>query len=294
MKNILVVGGFGFLGSTLVGHLLNTNKYQITILVKKSSNTSRIDDNLIEKIKVTYIEDLNFNGFFEENKFYSIINAAVVYDNKFSYKVFETNFLLTLKIIEYGRINACNNFIIFDSFYRKFKTYDQKNYYRLSKEWLAVYLESFKKERVVNLQLEHMYGPYDNESKFIPKIISALLEGNKEISLTEGNQKRDFIFVEDVCDLTLEILEKVTSFNQGISTIEVGTGEAIKLKEFVNKIKYIFKNDTTSLEFGAHPENTTEIQISKANLDLMPTFLSWRPKTTVNEGINKILQTIKH
>ena len=293
MKKILVVGGFGFLGSTLVSQLFETNKYDITILVKKSSNAFRINKNILKKIKVAYIENINFDSFFKQNKFYSVVNLAVIYDDIFDYKVFETNFILTLKIIEYAKINLCENFITFGSFFSKFKNYDQKVAYTSSKKNLSDHLKSISKARVLNLQLEHMYGPFDSESKFIPQIAKHIYENNKEIKLTKGTQKRDFIFVKDVCDLTLEILEKFNYFDFGFSTIEVGNGKSIEVKEFIEKMKYIFKNDITKLRFGTHPENINEIKESKANLDLIPSFMSWKPKTSISEGIIEILKNIK-
>ena len=293
MKKILILGGFGFLGSTLVNKLFETNKYDITVLVKKSSNSYRVRNNVLKKIEVVYIENIDWNSFFELNKFYSIINTSVIYDHEFDYKIYETNFLLTLKIIELGKINFCENYITFDSFFRKYKSYDQKKAYTLSKEFLAQSLKSNNTSRVLNLQLEHMYGPFDNESKFISKIAKHLYKKREEIKLTKGTQKRDFIFVNDVCDLTIEILEKFNYFNFGFSTIEVGNGKSIEVKEFIEKMKCIFENDITKLRFGSHPENSNEIKESKANLDLIPSFMSWKPKTSISEGIIEILNYIK-
>lgn len=293
MKNILVIGGFGFLGSTLVNHLFKTNKYDITVLVKKSSNDFRIKQSILKNIRVAYIENINFDSFFELNKFYSIINTAVIYDDKFNYKIFQTNFLETLKIIELGKINSCKNFITFDSFYSKFKNYDQKKVYTSSKKNLAQNLKSINNTRILNLQLEHMYGPLDNEAKFITKIVKYIHTKEKEIKLTEGTQKRDFIFVEDVCDLILEILTKFEYFDFKYNTIEVGNGESIEVKEFIKKIKFIFNNDTTKLNFGDFPENINEIRDSKANLNFLPDFINWKPKTSIEDGIKQILNTLK-
>ena len=293
MKNILVIGGFGFLGSTLVNQLFKTNKYDITILVKKSSDEFRIKQSLLKNIKVAYVEDIDFDSFFEVNSFYSIINTAVTYDDKFDYKIFQTNFILTLKIIELAKINHCKNFIIFDTFFRKFKRYDQKKAYTVSKEILIQHLKSFTNIRILNLQLEHMYGPYDSESKFISKMAKLIYSKDKEIKLTKGTQKRDFIFVEDVCDLAIEILDKFKYFDFGFRTLEVGNGKSIELKHFIEKMKYIFENKFIDLQFGQYPENANEIQESKANLNLIPDFINWKAKTSIDEGIKQILITIK-
>ena len=147
--------------------------------------------------------------------------------------------------------------------------------------------------RILNLQLEHMYGPLDNESKFITKIVKYIHTKEKEIKLTKGTQKRDFVFVEDVCDLILEILTKFEYFDFKYNTIEVGNGESIEVKEFIKKIKCIFNNDTTKLNFGDFPENINEIRDSKANLNFLPDFINWKPKTSIEDGIKQILNTLK-
>ncbi len=72
-------------------------------------------------------------------------------------------------------------------------------------EWLKYFSDRIK---VVNLKLEHMYGPKDDDSKFVTWITNQMLNNISSIDLTEGTQKRDFIYIDDVVDAYMLMLEK--------------------------------------------------------------------------------------
>ena len=59
MKNILITGGLGYLGGRIAQHLLNTNKYQIT-LCSRSLTQNSIPQELIDA-KVVLLDILNYS-----------------------------------------------------------------------------------------------------------------------------------------------------------------------------------------------------------------------------------------
>ena len=169
-------------------------------------------------------------------------------------------------------------------------SYSYLSEYTLSKkqilEWLLALQESCI---LVNMKLYHMYGPYDAESKFIPSIISRIKNNEIAIDLTPGNQKRDFIYVEDVCEAYAVILKNLDcSENQSVfHEYEVGTGKVTSIKELVEKIKEVSES-TSELRFGKLDYRQNEIMEAVAKNQKIKD-LGWKPKTSLDRGLKKII-----
>ena len=135
-----------------------------------------------------------------------------------------------------------------------------------------------------------MYGLYDDKNKFVPWLVQSLINNVDHIDLTKGEQKRDFINVNDVVNVYTLLLEKYKNL-PSYSEFDVGTGEQIQLKDFILKVYQEIKkrqNINTKLNFGAL--NYREGEPMVVNEDLKPLYsLGWQPTITVEQGINDIL-----
>ena len=190
---------------------------------------------------------------------------------------------------------ACDNnvqlFINTDSYFNKNNlSYLYLENYSLSKKTLNLWLKNFsKKIKVINLVLEHIYGNGDSNKKFVTTMIDKIaLEQVDSIDITYGDQKRDFIFIDDVCNAYLKALEYGLNTNFHYKSFEVGTGIPVKINDFVSKIKKL-SNSNTKINFGAIPYRDDEIMISVAdNLDLIN--LGWKPEYDLENGLIEILK----
>lgn len=109
-----------------------------------------------------------------------------------------------------------------------------------------------------------------------------------EIDVTYGDQKRDFIFVDDVADAYIAALEYGINNKFHYKKYEVGTGNSVSVKNFLDTIKNISKSNT-KINYGAIPYRSDEIMMSEAdNLDLLA--LGWEPKFTIESGIKAIIE----
>jgi nucleoside-diphosphate-sugar epimerase len=138
----------------------------------------------------------------------------------------------------------------------------------------------------MNVVIQHMYGPADREHKFIPFIIKELMLKNKNIKLSDGMQKRDFIFVDDVAEIFCKILKNIDNFDQ-IEYFEAGTGQTHSLRYFVNELRKQIGSDAI-LNWGALPRKTNEIQSSVAKI--YKNKIDWRAKTSIKIGIGKTIK----
>lgn len=133
-----------------------------------------------------------------------------------------------------------------------------------------------------------MYGPADNDHKFVEYITNEVaIKNSSKVALTYGHQKRDFIYVTDVIEAYMKIIQFSMENEFYYKTFEVGTGESIEIQEFVQIIKEL-SNSHTVLQFGEVPYRSDEIMDSKADISELAR-LNWRPKISIREGLNNII-----
>ena len=117
-------------------------------------------------------------------------------------------------------------------------------------EWGRLFAESEKID-FVNMKIEHIYGEGDDDSKFTSFVIHGCLNNVEKINLTDGEQSRDFVYIDDVVSVYLTVLISEQKL-KGYYEYEVGFGKAVKVKDFVNVAKRVVKS-MTRLNFGVIP-----------------------------------------
>jgi nucleoside-diphosphate-sugar epimerase len=287
MKTVLITGGTGFLGSYLV-HSLLENGYQVVVLKRSTSNTWRIDD-VLDKIKTYDIDICEIEGAFEDQHIDIVIHTACCYgrNNEKTSFIVNTNVMLGLKLFELCDKFNTDTFFNTDTLLQKYL-----NTYSLSKKHLVEWLKQLAgKTQVVNMKLEHLYGPKDDTTKFIPWVIDQLGQNKERIDLTEGKQERDFIYVTDVVSAYVKVLEQCTALPRFVE-FDVGTGNLITVHQFVNEIaeqyKVLYPENTTELIFGVVPYREGEMMNVSVDTSALKA-IGWMPVYTFQDGIKSII-----
>jgi len=287
-KNILMTGATGFLGSNLLRELIK-QKYKVTILKRSFSNVNRIKD-LIKSVEFFNLDKASMEDIFKKLDVNVILHCATNYGraNIDPFAVIDANLLLPLKLLDTGKKNNIKYFINTDTILNK-----RINYYTLSKSQFKGWLEMYSEELVcVNLLLEHFYGAFDDKTKFVSFIIDKLLNNAAEIDLTEGRQKRDFIYIDDIIEAFIKVLENLDNLKSGIYNYEIGTNKSFEIREVVELIKKISGNTVTRFNFGVIPYRKNEIMDSKADTEAIRK-LGWIPKHSLADGLAKTINREK-
>ena len=288
MKIILLTGGTGYLGSKILKQLVD-NGYNIILLKRSFSNPVRIKE-YINKIISYDIDLVPLERIFSENTVDTIVHCATNYGRGENdpLHVIEANLLLPLKLLELGKKYHVKSFINTDTILDK-----RINYYSLSKkqfkDWLIVYKQDYT---CVNVLLEHFYGAGDDSTKFVTYIIHNLLKNVDKIDLTRGEQKRDFIYIDDVVDAFVKIINSLDNFNRDFYEFEIGTNHPLSIKQFVELAKQLSGNKHTLLNFGALPYRENEVMNYNVNTSEI-SKLGWKCNSTVEEGLKTMIELEK-
>ena len=285
-KEIFITGATGFLGSSLVKKFLSEG-YNIHALIRRNSNRSR----LINLPNINYIESRedNIKNFFKENKIDILIHTACNYGrgNEDHKEILNTNINLGVELI-----NLCDKFNV-PLFINTHSTLPRDlNIYSSSKHEFNDILKKRKgPTKILNFVFDHMYGPNDDENKFVLFLIKKILK-NESIQLTKCEQKRDFIYIDDLVEAYFIAVENFdNSLPQIFYEHEVSSGEVIILKDFVNELFFqLSKNNNlkNNINFGAIDYRKGEqMNISLDSKSLHS--IGWEVKTNLSYGIKKVI-----
>ena len=282
--NILLTGATGFLGSNLLVRLIEDG-HKVTILVRKTSSFQRVTS-LLEQVTVHTIGDISFHDLFDLSKVETVIHCATDYGRGEvnPSELLDANLIMPLQLLQAGYDSGVRCFVNTDTILDK-----GVSDYALSKsqfrEWLGKYAQ---KMVCVNIALEHFYGPHDDPTKFVSFIIGQLLDNVDSINLTLGEQKRDFIYIDDIISAFSLILGNCAELKSGYLDYEIGTGVTITIRDFVELAKQITGNTHTQLNFGAIPYRENEAMETLVNTAAVRA-LGWLPGTSLSEGLSKMV-----
>jgi UDP-glucose 4-epimerase len=329
----LITGAAGFIGSYLAKVLYDKGDKIILIddysyghesnLFYKSVDLNK----LVKKIDISKLDHLK--TVFMENKITKIINFAGIAPlpdcQSNPTRSMEVNLLGVINLLECIREFGAELFIqaSTNAVYEGTKNFPSTEnmqlaptlIYPTSKFFSEIVLENyFKMYKIpsVSLRFSNVYGPnMDFKRKhppFIPYMLINLLKDNSPTYFGDGEQSRDYIFVNDLIDLILII------FNQGTlkyETINASSNESFSVseihkianellnKKIDNKFENpsFFWNKYNNLFNSKYPidktyiENEVKKYSNTSNLKAQNVF-GWYPKTNFKDGLKIMIDYI--
>jgi nucleoside-diphosphate-sugar epimerase len=289
---ILLVGATGFIGSHILDALVAEAQKEILVTTRLNSSLRNIEHIAAGKFQKFVLDGQNIDRLFKKYSIDTIINAAVSYgrNEDSSVEVLNSNLIFPVRLIEEGIKNGLKCFINTDSYFNKNNlSYSHLLNYAVSKKSLQAWLRYFSKDiKIINLILEHVYGPRDSVEKFVAGLVQEIAFSRScSVKMTHGHQLRDFIYVKDVAESYLKVISLASEQDFGFREYEIGTGRCTQIRELALKIKEI-SNSSTVLDFGAIPYRRDEIMSSYADIREICN-IGWTPRYDVEQGLREML-----
>lgn len=309
MDRVLVTGGAGFIGRCVSKRLLNDSN-DVTILDNLSngfgSNIAEFH-NSVEFVKGDIKNRELVNRLFKKRFDVCIHLAAAVnvqdsIDNP--QKCFDNNICGTFNVLDACRLHGVK-FVFVSSALVYETTYgdstmnenhprSQTTLYNASKivgedmTLVCRHHETYQLPVVV-LRPFSVYGPYqraDSEGGVMSIFIANRLKGEPLEVFGDGEQSRDFFYVDDCADF---IVKATFSDEANGHVFNAGSGKDIKIKKLANKIA----SRSAKIRFVEHHHLHAEIMHMRADSSKAERILGWKPKIGLDEGIKKTEEWIK-
>ncbi|RLF04170.1 MAG: nucleoside-diphosphate sugar epimerase [Thermoprotei archaeon] len=143
---------------------------------------------------------------------------------------------------------------------------------------------------IVILRPFNVYGPRQQVSHYsgvITRFIKAMLRGEEPVIYGDGEQTRDFIYVEDVAKAIVKALESESVIGEAIN---IAYGAPTSIKELLRIIAGIL-GVKPKARFA--PPRKGDIRNSYADISKMLRLLQFKPATTLTQGLSRTINYFK-
>lgn len=309
-KTVLVTGAAGFIGSSVsivlskkkikvigVDNLLKDHNYFIKI-----KRYQLVKNNIFKFYRLDINDEIKLNFIIKRFKPDCIIHLAAsagVRDSIDNPKKFITNNILGFfNIIDAAKRNNIKKFIYASSssvyglnqkipFNENLKLNFAPNIYAATKqsnEMIAKTYEYLYGYSSIGLRFFSVYGPWGRPDMAVYKFTKNIFKQKKITVYNSGKFKRDFTYIDDVVESIIK-LTKIKRSKKNL-VLNIGGSKNYKVLDLIKiierilnlKARVIFKNSTGEMKF------------TKANTRKLEKLIKYKPKTTLNIGIEKFIK----
>ena len=304
---ILITGGAGFIGTKICNKI--KDKFEIIVLDNFSEQIHGKNPKLIEGVEYFIGDVTNINDWEKvmlKNPDYIIHLAAETGTGQSMDEItryINTNVVGTSIMLEFLNKNDNNvkkmilssTRAVYGDGINSVNNVDlqPKSVYGLSKLNQEHLIRVSSKIPYTILRYQNVFG--DGQSLHNPytgiiSIFSNLLIKNEPVTIFDnGLPTRDFIYVDDVVDATLEC---IFNENSNYEIYDIGTGNDSKIIDVAYKLKELLNSNSNILVSDYHRDG--DIIHAKGDISKIKNELGWVSKYDLNFGLNEFVYWFKN
>ena len=274
--SILITGATGFIGKHLVKKIPNYN-------IAVDQNGKNIDLRIRKEVLKIKRSDIVIH-----------LAGKIPSEKNYSKNIFfEHNFLGTLNILEYCIKKKVKKIIFVSSYVygnpeknpisekhqiKPHNTYTKSKV--LSEELCKIYAEKYKIEIII-LRPFNIFGNLQKDNSLISNIIKSI-KNNSHITIINKNNKRDYLFIDDLIDAIIKLIDYKCKFE----IFNIGSGKSYS---FENVVQLFEKENKKKIKRKYKTSKKNSIPKIQADISKIKKEIKWNPKYTLVEGIEKII-----
>jgi len=303
---ILITGGAGFIGSNFVKYFTSqtNNKVVVVDSLTYASDLKYLDGLKIEFIKGDISDDSLMDNVFDRYKVQKVINFAAeshvdrsIYDPS---SFIQTNIVGTVNLLNKSLKYEIDGFVqistdevfgdIKDGWFNESSQINPRNPYSASKasaeHFVSAYNNTYGLPTII-INSSNNYGPHQFPEKLIPLTIKNLLAGKKVPVYGNGQQIRDWLYVEDNCEIIFKI------YKEGLSGERYCVGGDMEMSN-IDLVKTIIgKLDLSENMIEYVKDRPGHDKRYATDISKVRERFNWKPKTSLNDGLNTTINWIK-
>ncbi len=296
---ILVTGGAGFIGSH-VNKLLLENGHQVTVVDNLSKGYQQLVNPAVNFIQADILDQTKLEEILPSHDM--VIHMASLIEVGESVKkageFTENNILGTVRLLEAMKKSGVKKIIFSSSacvYGKPIKLPitevdplgEQENPYGLTKVSMEQFCTLYHKLYNFDVTILRYFNPYgpnelhSPETHAIPNFINSVLNKKPIPLYWQGNQIRDFIYIEDLASAHVAPLNQA-----GFNIYNVGTETGSKVIDVVKKIFQIVGYEVPIEDKG---ERKGDVPALVASSQKIRDELNWNPQTDLDSGLKKTI-----
>lgn len=297
-ESVLIVGGSGFIGKNLAIQSVRSG-YKTTVLsLNEVSDQNKIPG--IHYCNADLSEIDNLKKILSDMQFHYVVNLAGYIDHsRFldrDNNLLNTHFLGLINLLHSLNIDKLKRFIQIgssDEYGLQCAPQNENmrespiSTYSAAKVAATHFLQMLYKTEsfpVVILRLFLVYGPGQDDKRFLPQVIKGCLS-DKIFPTSAGEQLRDFTYIDDICR---GILLALTSDDVCGEVINLASGKPISIRDVIRLVQT--KISKGSPIFGEIPYRSSENMELFADTEKSKQLLNWEPEVDIYAGLDNTIE----
>ncbi len=130
-----------------------------------------------------------------------------------------------------------------------------------------------------------VYGPAGRPDMSVLRFVRRIAEGESIVVFGDGQQQRDFTFIDDIARGTIAALRPV-----GYEVVNLGGDRPVKLCDIIDTIARLLGKPVQIDHYPAHP---ADVPATWANISKARELLGWTPEVAVEEGLRRTVEWYK-